>query len=117
MHVLLPFLLLYAALTLWWQVPPWIGAGYFALSLCSFMVYALDKSAARARRQRTPENTLHLLALLGGWPGALLAQRLLHHKSRKASFRRVFWGTVALNVCALIVLSAPPLRLWARLPG
>jgi len=74
---------------------------YLSASLITFGIYAWDKSAARAGASRTPENTLHLLALAGGWPGALIAQQTLRHKSRKASFRAVFWVTVILN-CMVI---------------
>lgn len=66
-------------------------------SLISFAAYAIDKSAARHGRWRTQESTLHLLALIGGWPGALIAQNRLRHKSCKASFQRVFWTTVLAN--------------------
>lgn len=74
---------------------------YLSASVIAFGIYAWDKSAARAGASRTPENTLHLLALAGGWPGALIAQQTLRHKSRKASFRAVFWVTVVLN-CAVL---------------
>lgn len=74
---------------------------YLAASLVAFVAYALDKSAARNDRWRTKESTLHLFSLAGGWPGALAAQRLLRHKSRKQSFQTVFWATVILNCCAL----------------
>ncbi|KQU73312.1 MULTISPECIES: DUF1294 domain-containing protein [unclassified Rhizobacter] len=79
---------------------------YAAFSAITFVVYSIDKSAARRRGRRTPERTLHLLSLAGGWPGALLAQRWLRHKSAKASFRRVFWVTVATNLIGLAMLSA-----------
>jgi uncharacterized membrane protein YsdA (DUF1294 family) len=72
-----------------------------------FFVYAIDKSAARRGAWRTPEKTLHGLALAGGWPGALVAQRVLHHKSSKATFRTVFWATVVINVFAFVVLVSP----------
>ena len=75
---------------------------YLGASLLTFLAYALDKSAAKQNRWRTPENTLHLLALVGGWPGALAAQRLLRHKSAKASFQAMFWLTVLLNCGALV---------------
>ena len=76
-----------------------IGA---ALLCCvTFAVYWTDKLAAQRGRWRTPEKTLHLLDLLGGWPGGWLAQRLLRHKSRKAAFRAVFWMTVVLH-CAVL---------------
>lgn len=74
---------------------------YLAASFVAFVAYALDKSAARNGGWRTKENTLHLFALAGGWPGALAAQRLLRHKSSKPSFQFVFWVTVILNCCAL----------------
>jgi uncharacterized membrane protein YsdA (DUF1294 family) len=72
-----------------------------ALNLITLIVYYLDKSAAKNNSWRTPEKTLHILALLGGWPGALLAQRLFRHKSKKTSFQGVFWLTVILN-CTLL---------------
>jgi uncharacterized membrane protein YsdA (DUF1294 family) len=50
---------------------------------------------------RTRERTLHLIDLLGGWPGGLLAQDRLRHKTRKATFQLVFWATVAIH-CALL---------------
>lgn len=70
---------------------------YFIASFIAFFAYARDKSAAKRNRWRTPESTLHLLALVGGWPGALIAQRLFRHKSNKQSFQIVFWLTVVLN--------------------
>lgn len=78
---------------------------YLGASALCFAVYARDKAAARAGRRRTPESTLLLLGLACGWPGALLAQRWLRHKSSKATFLRKFWGTVALNVGAFAALS------------
>lgn len=74
---------------------------YLGASAAAFLAYAFDKSAARSGRWRTAESTLHLLGLIGGWPGALVAQRWLRHKSRKGSFQVVFWLTVALNGGAL----------------
>lgn len=64
-------------------------------------MYYRDKSAAKNNEWRTAENSLHLLALVGGWPGALTAQKLLSHKSKKQSFQIIFWMTVALNCGAL----------------
>jgi uncharacterized membrane protein YsdA (DUF1294 family) len=56
-------------------------------------------------RRRTPESTLHLLSVLGGWPGALVAQQMFRHKSRKLEFQIVFWLTVLLN-CGVLGWSA-----------
>lgn len=78
-----------------------VPLAFVLMSAVTFIAYGLDKSAARSDRRRTPESTLHLMGLLCGWPGALLAQVALRHKSRKASFQWLFWVTVALNVVAL----------------
>ena len=81
---------------------PFAFAGlYLAVSVVAFVAYAIDKSAAQSRQWRIKESNLHILALLGGWPGALLAQKLLRHKTRKEQFQTVFWLTVLLNCCAL----------------
>ena len=77
------------------KLPAIILVFYLALSLITFGAYALDKSAAQKGAWRTQESTLHLLSLAGGWPGALIAQQKLRHKSKKESFRFVFWVTVA----------------------
>ncbi|AAP85921.1 CSD domain-containing protein (plasmid) [Cupriavidus necator H16] len=70
-------------------------------SIITFSAYADDKTRASRNTWRTPETTLHLLALCGGWPGALAAQHLLRHKNRKREFQVSFWGTVAVNVGAM----------------
>jgi uncharacterized membrane protein YsdA (DUF1294 family)/cold shock CspA family protein len=72
------------------------------LSVVTFYLYWRDKFAAQRGAWRTPEATLHLAGLAGGWPGGWLAQRLLRHKSNKASFRKVYWGTVVLHWFALV---------------
>jgi uncharacterized membrane protein YsdA (DUF1294 family) len=74
---------------------------YFAASAATFVAYAIDKSAATRDTWRIRESTLHLLAVIGGWPGALVAQQALRHKSRKPSFRTTFWFTVLLNCAGL----------------
>ena len=85
---------------------PFAVLGFYAVaSVLAFVMYLWDKISAESGRWRTPESTLHLLALIGGWPGALLAQRKYRHKTRKVSFRRVFWMTVALNCAALSVIA------------
>ncbi len=94
----------WAALT--WHVPVWAALMYVGASGVCFLAYALDKSAARRGARRTPESTLLMLGLLGGWPGGLLAQQLLRHKSNKASFRAAFWGTVMLNVAGFLLVAS-----------
>ena len=82
-------------------LPPVVLLAYAVASAVTFLAYAWDKAAAERGAWRTRESTLHTFALLGGWPGALLAQAWLRHKSRKASFQWMFWCTVALNCGAL----------------
>lgn len=79
---------------------------YLALSLMTYVVYAIDKRAARSRRYRVSERQLHCWALVGGWPGAMLAQRRLRHKTIKSGFR--FWYRLSVmgNLLALISLAA-----------
>ena len=101
------FLLVYAALSLLWKLPPWVPGLYVGASAATFLAYAVDKGAAAGGAWRTPESTLHLLSLAGGWPGALLAQQFLRHKSAKKEFRQVFWATVLLNGVALVALASP----------
>src|SRR5690606_31228629 len=78
------------------KLPVVILGLYIAASAIAFVAYAMDKSAAKKGRWRTPENTLHILALIGGWPGALVAQRLFRHKSKKNDFQIMFWIPVVL---------------------
>jgi uncharacterized membrane protein YsdA (DUF1294 family) len=82
------------------------AALYAVASAACFIAYALDKSAARQGRRRTPERTLLLLGLAGGWPGGLAAQQLLRHKSSKTSFLVKFWLTVIVNLALFIALQA-----------
>ncbi|WP_028605364.1 DUF1294 domain-containing protein [Ottowia thiooxydans] len=87
--------------------PRWVPGVYLLASVTTFVAYALDKSAAKRGSWRTSEQTLHLLSLVGGWPGALIAQQVLRHKSSKAEFRAVFWVSVVLNIAGFIFLASP----------
>ncbi|WP_025127404.1 DUF1294 domain-containing protein [Pseudomonas sp. PH1b] len=89
---------LYGSLSLWWQGESILPLAIYAgVSLLTFIVYWHDKRRAQAQGPRTPENVLHALELAGGWPGALLAQQLLRHKTRKVSYQTLFWLIVALH--------------------
>lgn len=96
----------YLVAALRWHVPSGAAWVYLAMSLLCFAMYARDKSAARSGRWRTQESTLLLLGLLCGWPGAVLAQQVLRHKTVKPSFQLAFWATAALNVAGFVVLIA-----------
>lgn len=73
-----------------------------AISIITFLVYWWDKSAARKGSWRTPETTLHILSLCGGWPGALIAQQVLRHKTQKQPFRLILWTTVLTSTGVLV---------------
>ena len=68
------------------------------MSLVCFIAYGIDKRQAANGGRRVSEPTLHLMAFLGGWPGALMGQRQFRHKTQKATFRIVFWIVVVLHV-------------------
>ena len=86
------------------MIVPIIASVYALMSLITCFAYYLDKRAARRGDRRTPEVTLHVLEFLGGWPGALLAQRLIRHKNAKVGYQIVFWLIVAMHVAGGIVL-------------
>jgi uncharacterized membrane protein YsdA (DUF1294 family) len=82
------------------RVVLWI---YLVASLVTFAVYAIDKHRAATRGWRVPEVHLHLLALVGGWPGALAAMKLIRHKNRKGRFLLVTGVIVILHAGAWAV--------------
>jgi uncharacterized membrane protein YsdA (DUF1294 family) len=87
------------------MLPTFVPVFYAAASIAAAIVYRLDKSAAARNVWRTSETMLHVMALIGGWPGALVAQQVFRHKSRKLSFRFAFWTTVVVNCAALTFLA------------
>jgi uncharacterized membrane protein YsdA (DUF1294 family)/cold shock CspA family protein len=111
--VLPAFAVLCAVVAFRWGLPVPVLVAYGVASVVCFLAYAFDKSAATAGRWRTSERMLLLLGLVGGWPGGLLAQHLLRHKTAKPAFRAAFWATVALNVAGLLVMTTPLLSGWS----
>ena len=86
------------------KLPAIVVGLYIVMSAITFIAYAIDKSAAQNDRWRTQESTLHMFALIGGWPGAFFAQKKLRHKSSKKEFKSVYWVTVVLNLGGLFWL-------------
>lgn len=82
-----------------------IAIAVLLLSIASFCLYAVDKQRAVRGSRRISEATLHAVDLLGGWPGGLLAQRVVRHKTRKTTFQIVFWITVLANLVMVFVLA------------
>lgn len=83
---------------LWMTVLAWhaIACGVSA------SLYAIDKRRAVRGGWRVPEKRLHLIDLLGGWPGGWFARRRFRHKTSKAPFVIVFWITVIAHVAAVL---------------
>lgn len=102
------FSVLFLALVAGWvwlaRCPYWVLIGYVCLSIITFAVYAHDKRAAQKEAWRTKEASLHLLALVGGWPGALWAQKILRHKSQKQPFKAILWLTIFINISVFILV-------------
>jgi uncharacterized membrane protein YsdA (DUF1294 family) len=89
---------LFGSMSLWLRGVSAIPlAAYGIVSVVAFFLYWSDKRKARADTWRTPENVLHALELGGGWPGALIAQQVFRHKTRKLSFQLVCWAIVLLH--------------------
>ena len=77
-----------------WRV---VLGGSVAMQLIAYFIYGFDKRRAETNGQRVPENILHAVELLGGWPGAFLAQRRFRHKISKTSYQVVFWIIVLIH--------------------
>lgn len=83
----------------------WSIVGWYAfIGAVTYLVYAKDKHAAQQAKWRTPEATLHLLSILGGWVGAMMAQNYLRHKTKKSEFRLAYYLTVLVNLATLLYL-------------
>lgn len=115
--VVLLFMAVLASLVILKRIEPIVAGLYLALSLITFALYGWDKSAARRGRWRTPEARLQVLALAGGWPGALLAQHWFRHKTRKQPFQAIFWGAVLLNGAGLAWLVVSGMELTDLQPA
>ncbi len=77
------------------------------INAMTYWFYAQDKEAAQQGNRRVPENTLHILSFLGGWPAAWLAQQRLRHKTQKQPFRKIYFCTIFLNILLILWLISP----------
>lgn len=92
------------SLLLWWLGLPGLYAYLLGINVVTVLLYGYDKRQAIAGGGRVPELTLHLAALVGGSPGALLAQAVFRHKTRKIKFKMTFISILFLQV--LIIFSS-----------
>ena len=70
---------------------------YMFLSVLCILIYGADKKQALKEDWRIPETYLHILNLMGGWPGSLFVQRRFRHKHKKPSYQRIFWAIIILH--------------------
>lgn len=113
------FFALLAALSALGHVPMPLAAAYALLSVITFAMYGIDKAAAGKGRRRISEATLLFAGLIGGWPGALVAQRLFRHKTRKQPFQAIFWCGAVVNcgVLGWLIYTGEAASVWAGLGG
>ena len=71
--------------------PLYIGIYLTCISTITLYSYWSDKKKAKNNSWRTPESTLHLLELFGGWVAAFFSQRLFRHKISKNEYQVGFW--------------------------
>lgn len=102
MNGLFFLLMLFAISTVGWM-PMVLTQAYCCMSAVTFVLYGIDKLCAVKDWRRISEKTLHLYALIGGWPGANMAQDVFRHKVSKSRFRRVYYLTIIINLIVLIV--------------
>lgn len=89
---------------------PKLAIAYLALSAYVFLLYHQDKQRARNHGRRIPEAKLHLLNLLGGWPGGYYGSLAFRHKTSKPGFVRTFRLSAAANTVATLLLLADTLK-------
>ena len=101
------FLVFVTAMVATGKLPFMVLVAYLIASCVTYLAYVFDKAASLKGQWRTPESTLHFFSLVGGWPGAMFAQRRLRHKTQKQSFQVTYWATVLFNCLVLGVLLSP----------
>ncbi|NOJ07053.1 DUF1294 domain-containing protein [Vibrio splendidus] len=106
-QIAITYLVLVAASALFVESSKAVLVWYLVIGLVTFFVYAKDKRAAINGNWRVPEKTLHILSVVGGWLGSLIAQDKLRHKTQKQPFRSIYWLTVAANVAAFVWTLTP----------
>lgn len=82
-----------------------LRALFVGVNVATMLCYGYDKHMARTRGRRVPEAALHILAAIGGTPGAFAGQMLFRHKTRARRFRTVFFCIAAVQVLVLLLIA------------
>lgn len=101
------YIMVLGILAMFGRLPTLLPLFLILMNLFCYWCYSQDKEAAQLGNRRIPEQTLHLLSFLGGWPAAWLAQQRLRHKTQKTSFLRVYRLTIIFHILLLIWLISP----------
>ena len=81
-----------------------VAVHFIFINIFTFLAYWKDKKAAINGQWRIPEKDLHMLEILGGWSGALMGQKLLHHKTRKRSYQTIFWLVPLIQLSFILII-------------
>ena len=81
-----------------------LRALFVGVNVATLLAYGYDKGAAQRGGQRVPEAALHLLAAVGGTPGAFVGQWVFRHKTRDRQFQWVFWSIAVVQVILLLAI-------------
>lgn len=75
------------------------------INLIAFYLYWNDKRRAKKGRWRIPENTLLLVALIGGSVGALLGMKVFRHKTKHWKFKILVPFFLILQIAVAVYIS------------
>ena len=95
-----------------WKISPFSQSAFLffllfhlpLINLFTFIAYGRDKKLAKLGQWRVPELHLHTLELLGGTVGAVIGQKLFHHKNKKKSYMSTFFATVFIQICLILFI-------------
>lgn len=71
------------------------------INLCAFVAFGIDKLKARRDAWRTPENTLLLLAAIGGSFGSFLGMKVWRHKTQHKKFTILVPLLIAIHIAII----------------
>jgi uncharacterized membrane protein YsdA (DUF1294 family) len=77
---------------------------FLATIVISFILVGYDKYLARNKKRRITENSLLLLALIGGSTGTGFGMWVFKHKTSKRSFLWKFWSIVLFQFLVVLTL-------------
>lgn len=71
---------------------------YLIASIITAIMFAIDKYLATIYAYRISEKYLILASAACGWPGGLLAMKMVRHKTQKSSFQVMMGLAIIVNI-------------------